>query len=83
MWVGDLLGKDESCKMLILELIEDNKVGIWKVFEKLLIFGDVEIDVVMLDNVDWFLKLNYVNFLCEIGWYFFVNQMIQCDSVCL
>lgn len=79
--VGDPSGKDESRKMLTPELIEDNKAGIRKVFEKLLTFGDGPNDAVMLDNADWLLKLNYVDFLREIGRHFSVNQMIQRDSV--
>ncbi|MBO6755531.1 MAG: tyrosine--tRNA ligase [Roseibium sp.] len=79
--VGDPSGKDESRKMLTPDLIEDNKAGIKRVFEKLLTFGDGPNDAVMLDNADWLLSLNYVDFLREIGRHFSVNQMIQRDSV--
>ncbi len=79
--VGDPSGKDESRKMLTDAAIEDNKAGIRKVFEKLLTFGDGPTDAIMLDNADWLLKLNYVDFLREIGRHFSVNQMIQRDSV--
>ncbi|WP_299481948.1 tyrosine--tRNA ligase [uncultured Roseibium sp.] len=79
--VGDPSGKDESRKILTEEIIEENKAGIRKVFEKLLHFGDGPTDAVMLDNADWLLKLNYVDFLREIGRHFSVNQMIQRDSV--
>lgn len=79
--VGDPSGKDESRKILTPDLIEDNKAGIRKVFEKLLTFGDGPNDALMLDNADWLLKLNYVDFLREIGRHFSVNQMIQRDSV--
>jgi len=79
--VGDPSGKDESRKMLTEEGIEANKAGIRKVFEKLLTFGDGPTDALMLDNADWLLKLNYVDFLREIGRHFSVNQMIQRDSV--
>ncbi|MEM5585809.1 tyrosine--tRNA ligase [Roseibium sp. AS2] len=79
--VGDPSGKDESRKMLTDAAIEDNKAGIRKVFEKLLTFGDGPTEAIMLDNADWLLKLNYVDFLREIGRHFSVNQMIQRDSV--
>ncbi|MEP2841532.1 tyrosine--tRNA ligase [Roseibium sp.] len=79
--VGDPSGKDESRKILTEEIIEDNKAGIRKVFEKLLTFGDGPSDAIMLDNADWLLKLNYVDFLRDIGRHFSVNQMIQRDSV--
>ncbi len=79
--VGDPSGKDESRKILTEEVIEENKAGIRKVFEKLLRFGDGPGDAIMLDNADWLMKLNYVDFLRDIGRHFSVNQMIQRDSV--
>ena len=79
--VGDPSGKDESRKLLTEDDIEANKAGIRKVFEKLLTFGDGPTDALMLDNADWLLKLNYVDFLRDIGRHFSVNQMIQRDSV--
>ena len=79
--VGDPSGKDESRKILTPDLIEENKAGIRKVFEKLLTFGDGPNDALMMDNADWLLSLNYVDFLREIGRHFSVNQMIQRDSV--
>lgn len=79
--VGDPSGKDESRKLLTEDDIEANKAGIRKVFEKLLTFGDGPTDALMMDNADWLLKLNYVEFLRDIGRHFSVNQMIQRDSV--
>ena len=79
--VGDPTGKDESRKILSDDDIEANKAGIRKVFEKLLTFGDGPRDAIMLDNADWLMKLNYVEFLRDIGRHFSVNQMIQRDSV--
>ncbi len=79
--VGDPSGKDETRKILTEDDIEANKAGIRKVFEKLLTFGEGPSDALMLDNADWLLKLNYVDFLRDIGRHFSVNQMIQRDSV--
>ncbi|AEV37969.1 Tyrosyl-tRNA synthetase [Pseudovibrio sp. FO-BEG1] len=79
--VGDPTGKDESRKVLTDETIEDNKNGIKQVFEKFLKFGDGLSDAMMMDNADWLLKLNYMDFLRDVGRYFSVNQMIQRDSV--
>ena len=79
--VGDPTGKDESRKILSDEDIEANKAGIRKIFDKLLTFGDGPKDAIMLDNADWLMKLNYVEFLRDIGRHFSVNQMIQRDSV--
>jgi len=79
--VGDPSGKDESRKLLTEEVIEENKAGIRKVFERLLTFGDGPQDALMMDNADWLLRLNYVDFLRDVGRHFSVNQMIQRDSV--
>ncbi|MFS8181763.1 tyrosine--tRNA ligase [Pseudovibrio denitrificans] len=79
--VGDPTGKDESRKVLTDETIEDNKNGIKQVFEKFLKFGDGPSDAMMMDNADWLLRLNYMDFLRDVGRYFSVNQMIQRDSV--
>ncbi|WP_122520237.1 tyrosine--tRNA ligase [Pannonibacter phragmitetus] len=79
--VGDPTGKDESRKILSDDDIETNKAGIRKIFDKLLTFGDGPKDAIMLDNADWLMKLNYVEFLRDIGRHFSVNQMIQRDSV--
>lgn len=79
--VGDPTGKDESRKVLTDEDIEGNKNGIKQVFEKFLKFGDGPSDAMMMDNADWLLKLNYMDFLRDVGRYFSVNQMIQRDSV--
>ena len=79
--VGDPSGRDESRQLLTPEAIEFNKAGIRKVFERLLTFGDGASDAIMMDNADWLLKLNYVDFLRDVGRYFSVNQMIQRDSV--
>ncbi|WP_310619745.1 tyrosine--tRNA ligase [Flexibacterium corallicola] len=79
--VGDPTGKDESRKVLNDESIEENKAGIRQVFEKFLTFGDTGNDAIMMDNADWLLGLNYMDFLRNVGRYFSVNQMIQRDSV--
>jgi len=79
--VGDPSGKDESRQILSAEDIERNKAGIRSVFERFLDFGDGPTGAVMADNADWLLKLNYIDFLREIGRHISVNQMIQRDSV--
>src|SRR5579871_1667950 len=75
--VGDPTGKDESRKILSAEEIEANKRGIQQVFAKFLKFGDGGSDALMVDNAEWLLALNYVEFLREVGRHVSVNQMIQ------
>jgi tyrosyl-tRNA synthetase len=79
--VGDPSGRDESRRMLSEEDIEANKRGIGSVFANFLRFGDAPGDAVMVDNAEWLLKLNYVEFLRDVGRHFSVNQMLTFDSV--
>jgi len=79
--VGDPSGKDESRKLLTVEAIGDNKAGIRKVFDKFLGFGEGKHDAAMPDNADWLTKLNYVEFLRDVGRHFSVNRMLSMDSV--
>ena len=79
--IGDPSGKDESRRMLSGEEIEANKDGIKSVFTRFLRFGDGASDALMIDNSDWLLALNYVDFLREVGRHISVNQMIQRESV--
>ena len=79
--VGDPSGKDESRKLLTVEEIEANKAGIRKVFAHFLTFGDGKTDAIMPDNAEWLAKLNYIDFLRDVGRHFSVNRMLAMDSV--
>ncbi len=79
--VGDPSGKDEMRQLLAAETIEANKAGIRKVFDRFMRFGEGPTGALMLDNAEWLLSLNYVDFLREVGRHISVNQMIQRESV--
>jgi tyrosyl-tRNA synthetase len=79
--VGDPSGKDESRKILTLDDIENNKNGIKQVFSHFLTFGDGKHDAIMPDNAEWLTKLNYIDFLRDVGRHFSVNRMLAMDSV--
>ena len=79
--VGDPSGKDESRKLLTVEQIEENKAGIKTVFSRFLRFGDGPEDAIMPDNADWLTKLNYIEFLRDVGRHFSVNRMLSMESV--
>ncbi len=79
--VGDPSGKDESRKLLTREQIEANKAGIRKVFSRFIHFGDGAHDAAMPDNAEWLAKLNYIDFLRDVGRHFSVNRMLAMDSV--
>ena len=79
--VGDPSGKDESRKLLTVEQIEANKESIRTVFSRFISFGDGKIDAMMADNAEWLTKLNYIEFLRDVGRHFSVNRMLSFDSV--
>ncbi len=79
--VGDPSGKDETRAMRTIEEIDANKESLKEVFAHLLQFGDGANDAMMIDNADWLAKLNYIEFLRDVGRHFSVNRMMTMDSV--
>src|SRR3954462_7665556 len=79
--VGDPSGKDEGRKLLSEEEIFNNIVGIRRVFEQFLTFGDRPSDAIMADNAEWLDSLKYIEFLREVGRHFTINRMLTFDSV--
>jgi tyrosyl-tRNA synthetase len=79
--VGDPSGKDESRRILTNEMIEQNLTGIRAIFSKFLKFEDAGGNAVMANNADWLNKLNYIDFLRDVGRHFSVNRMLSFDSV--
>jgi tyrosyl-tRNA synthetase len=79
--VGDPSGKDESRRLLTDEIINDNLKGIRAVFSKFLKFDEAGGNAIMANNADWLNKLNYIDFLRDVGRHFSVNRMLAFDSV--
>ena len=79
--VGDPSGKDAARPLLSEHDIEQNKRGIFQVFEKYLTFGDGPTDAIMVDNASWLDDLAYIRFLRDFGPHFSVNRMLSMDSV--
>ncbi|MEC8643417.1 MAG: tyrosine--tRNA ligase [Pseudomonadota bacterium] len=79
--VGDPSGKDTARPLLSEHDIEQNKQGIFQVFEKYLTFGDGPTDAIMVDNASWLDDLAYIRFLRDYGPHFSVNRMLAMDSV--
>ena len=79
--IGDPSGKDESRQLITTEIINDNINGIQKVFEKYLSFGESSTDAKIINNAEWLDKLNYIEFLRDIGKHFTINRMISMESV--
>jgi tyrosyl-tRNA synthetase len=79
--VGDPSGRDESRRLLTLDQIEGNKDSIRGTFSRFIRFGDGGGDALMVDNAEWLTKLNYIEFLRDVGRHFSVNRMLSFDSV--
>src|SRR5437879_5307743 len=84
--VGDPSGKDESRRLLSDQAIDENLKGIRAIFSRFLRFGDTPAeksanDAVMANNADWLNKLNYIDFLRDVGRHFSINRMLSFDSV--
>ena len=75
--VGDPSGKTELRQMLTPEAIAENRVAIESQVRRVL--GDVP-DVLVVDNGEWLLPLNYIDFLREIGRHFSVNRMLAAEA---
>jgi tyrosyl-tRNA synthetase len=79
--IGDPSFKDEARKLLTPADIEANLVGIRRNFAPYLSFGDGPGNALMVNNADWLMAINYVNFLRDVGRHFSVNRMLSFDSV--
>src|SRR5687768_11270277 len=65
--VGDPSGRDETRQLLSIEQIEANKESIKGVFSRFLAFGERPRDALMADNAEWLAKLNYIDWLRDVG----------------
>lgn len=75
--IGDPSGRSDLRQVLTTEAIQHN-VSRFK--EQMQILIDFENDKAqMVDNADWLLNLNYVEFIREIGSQFSVNRMLTAD----
>ncbi|MFN3548505.1 MAG: tyrosine--tRNA ligase [Mesorhizobium sp.] len=79
--VGDPSFKDEARQLMTPETIAANIAGIKKVFSNYLTYGDGAKDALMINNADWLLDINYLEFLRDVGRHFSVNRMLSFDSV--
>ena len=79
--IGDPSGKEETRKILSEKQIENNINNIKKVFKIFLKTNDPKLKPIFVNNYKWLSKLNYINFLREIGRHFTINKMLAFDSV--
>jgi tyrosyl-tRNA synthetase len=79
--IGDPSFRDDQRQLLSMERIDQNIEGIKQIFSRILRYGDGPTDAIMVNNADWLMKLNYVEFLRDVGRHFSVNRMLAFDSV--
>ncbi|HAA25430.1 MAG TPA: tyrosine--tRNA ligase [Ruminiclostridium sp.] len=75
--VGDPTGRTDMRKMLTQEEIMYNAEQFKKQMGRLVDFSDGK--ALMLNNADWLLGLNYIEFLRDIGVHFTVNRMLAAE----
>lgn len=75
--VGDPTGKTDMRAMLSKETIMHNAECFKKQMSKFIDFDGGK--ALMVNNADWLLKLNYIDFLRDIGVHFSVNQMLTAE----
>ena len=79
--IGDPSGKDSTRKILEKKKINENIKSIKKAFNKILDTTNKETQPVYVDNAKWLTKLNYIEFLRDIGSHFTINKMLTFESV--
>ena len=79
--IGDPSGKEETRKILSEIQIEKNIKSIKKVFNTFLKTENSKLKPIFVNNYKWLGKLNYINFLRDIGKHFTINKMLSFDSV--
>ncbi len=79
--IGDPSLRDEARKLLTPADIDSNLAGIKQAFSSYLSFEEQGGSALMVNNADWLMDINYVEFLRDVGQHFSVNRMLSFDSV--
>ena len=79
--IGDPSGKEVTRKILEKKEIDKNIKSIENVFKIFLKSKNSKTKPIFVNNYSWLSKLNYINFLREIGKHFTINKMLTFDSV--
>lgn len=77
-FVGDPSGRTDMRLMMDEETIERNCNAFRRQMGKLIDF-EGENGAIMVNNADWLLDLNYIDFLRDIGVHFTVNRMLSAE----
>ncbi len=76
--IGDPSGRTDMRSMMTKETIKHNVECFKKQMSRFVSF-EGENAAIVVDNGDWLLDLNYIDFLREIGAHFSVNRMLTAD----
>jgi len=79
--VGDPSGKTEARKMLSADDIHHNAQSIAKQIGRVVRFGDGETDAILVNNLDWFGQMKFLDMLRDVGSRMSVNRMLSMESV--
>ena len=83
--IGDPGGKDAERSFLDLETLNYNvssiQAQIWTIITRLEMQTGKKLDFQMVNNLDFYQWVSYLDFLREVGKYHTVNQMIAKDTV--
>lgn len=79
--VGDPSGKSKERNLLSKEVLDKNILGQRKQLEKFLNFNCGENSAVIVNNLDWFKDINFLDFIRDIGKHFTISHMISKESV--
>ena len=73
--IGDPSGRSDMRSMMTRETIQHNCDCFKKQIERFIEFGEGK--AMMVNNADWLLNLNYIDFIRDIGACFSVNNMLR------
>jgi tyrosyl-tRNA synthetase len=76
--IGDPSGKTEMRQVLTRDQIDYNAQCLGKQLSQYLDFSDKK--ALLLNNADWLTKINYIEFLRDVGQHFSVNRMLAAES---
>jgi len=75
--IGDPSDRTGMRSIMTPEIIAQNGENFKKVFKKFLDFSEDK--AIMVNNADWLLPLNFLDFMREVGVHFSVNKMLAAD----
>ncbi len=76
--IGDPSGKSDMRRVMTKEEIDANGEKFKVTMRKFIDFSEGK--ALMLNNADWLLDLNYVDFLRDVGFHFSVNKMLTAEA---